>query len=236
MRLDARRRHEFAQSPALYTRVPPSHLPAPDHSPAIPHPTALAAAELTALALRLAGEGMPLVDVVDALHRRCQTRRRTYREDVLGNLATWWSLGDPADWMAHGWDDCTTAIGLPGGDEGRLLQVEPVIHHVDERQPVSSHTVDHGTSSNRHRTARTDHLPADGSHSFALVGRSGWAAPLDAASLPPTVAHRLGPVVLRVTGPSRGRCGTRPPFRVPGQDVRPPRRGPASRGPCRSRC
>ncbi|WP_431976014.1 ADP-ribosylglycohydrolase family protein [Micromonospora haikouensis] len=74
------------------------------------HPTALAASELTALAVRLAAEGMPLTDVVDALHRRCRTRQGTYRQDVLGNLATWWCLDDPTQWMTFGWTDCAAAI------------------------------------------------------------------------------------------------------------------------------
>ncbi|MEU6073877.1 hypothetical protein [Micromonospora sp. NPDC047074] len=40
VRLDVRRRHDAAQGRALYTRTPPSNLPAPDHSPALPPPTA----------------------------------------------------------------------------------------------------------------------------------------------------------------------------------------------------
>ncbi|WP_328384244.1 ADP-ribosylglycohydrolase family protein (plasmid) [Micromonospora zamorensis] len=74
------------------------------------HPTALAAAELTALAVRLAAEGATPLDIVDALHKRCQTRRTVYRADVLGTLATWWAFDQPAEWIAFGWDECKTAV------------------------------------------------------------------------------------------------------------------------------
>ncbi|MCX5070916.1 ADP-ribosylglycohydrolase family protein [Micromonospora lupini] len=74
------------------------------------HPTALAASELTALAVRLAAEGITALDVVDALHKRCQTRRTVYREDVLGDLASWLDPGRQSNWIAFGWDECREAI------------------------------------------------------------------------------------------------------------------------------
>ncbi len=44
-------------------------------------------------------------------------------------------------------------IGLSSADERRLSQVEPVVHHVNEDQPVRSCTLDHLTSPSSHRAA-----------------------------------------------------------------------------------
>lgn len=97
------------------------------------HPTALAASELTALAIRLAAEGMAIRDVVDALHKRCSSRRTAYREDVLGGLASWWALDEPARWIAYGWDECAAAIQRLMWAEGYADDGGDACAHLDRR-------------------------------------------------------------------------------------------------------
>ena len=80
------------------------------------HPTGLAAAELTAYAVRLlVRDGATLADLPAALRERCGSQRHVYRADWLGEL--WQVPGaaaafiDTADeFIALGWDECLTVL------------------------------------------------------------------------------------------------------------------------------
>ncbi len=75
------------------------------------HPTALAAAELTAYAVRvLAREEASLRELPARLRQRCEEQRTVYRDDWLDDL--WERPGSttPDDFVARGWDECRLAI------------------------------------------------------------------------------------------------------------------------------
>lgn len=89
------------------------------------HPTALVAAELTALAVRALRDGADVAEVPDLLRDRCGEQRGVYREAWLGDL--WQRAGDasPQDYARRGWDECRAALDVlaarlaapdPGGD------------------------------------------------------------------------------------------------------------------------
>lgn len=74
------------------------------------HPTGLAAAELTAYAVRLLRDGAALADLPELLREHCTSQRRRYHHDWLGDL---WSLAGASTaeaFMTVGWDECATAI------------------------------------------------------------------------------------------------------------------------------
>jgi ADP-ribosylglycohydrolase len=74
------------------------------------HPTALAASELTAYAVRLLREDARPGELPDALRARCVEQRTVYREDWLGEL---WRRSDavsPARFIARGWNECLAAL------------------------------------------------------------------------------------------------------------------------------
>jgi len=74
------------------------------------HPTALAASELTMLAVRWLLDGTPLADLAPRLRARCAEQRTVYRADWLGDL--WHHSHAPSrdDWTARGWDECAAAL------------------------------------------------------------------------------------------------------------------------------
>lgn len=75
------------------------------------HPTGLAAAELTAYAVRvLARDGATLAELPALLRRRCVEQHFVYRDDWLGDL--WERPGEttPDDFIARGWDECVAAL------------------------------------------------------------------------------------------------------------------------------
>ncbi|WP_155372005.1 ADP-ribosylglycohydrolase family protein [Catellatospora vulcania] len=76
------------------------------------HPTGLAAAELTALAVRLPRDGLDLADVPGALRDRCADQRTVYREDWLGDLWQRPGVVTPEEFIARGWDECADALDL----------------------------------------------------------------------------------------------------------------------------
>lgn len=93
------------------------------------HPTALAASELTAYAVRLLREGTPLDGVPAQLRARCHEQRPVYRHDWLGDLWRKAGADGPDEFIARGWDECLTvldrldtALARPddGGDPCRL--------------------------------------------------------------------------------------------------------------------
>ncbi|ASW53928.1 ADP-ribosylglycohydrolase family protein [Plantactinospora sp. KBS50] len=87
------------------------------------HPTALAASELTAYAVRLVRDGAAPADLPALLRARAAAQRRVYRYDWLGDLWQRPGLTDPADFIERGWVDCLAALdrldaALAGPDDG----------------------------------------------------------------------------------------------------------------------
>ncbi|GAA4736137.1 hypothetical protein Prum_097120 [Phytohabitans rumicis] len=96
------------------------------------HPTALAASELTAYAIRLLRDGAEPAALPALLRARCHDQRATYRGEWLDDL---WQrsdaagVTDPAGFIGRGWDECLDALdrldlalGLPddGDDACRI--------------------------------------------------------------------------------------------------------------------
>ncbi|GAA5200161.1 ADP-ribosylglycohydrolase family protein [Rugosimonospora acidiphila] len=93
------------------------------------HPTALAASELTAYAVRVLREGAALHEVSGLLRARCHDQRLVYRLDWLGSLWQQPGLDGPDEFISRGWDECLAALDLLdaalaapdyGGDPCRL--------------------------------------------------------------------------------------------------------------------
>ncbi|WP_308167265.1 ADP-ribosylglycohydrolase family protein [Catellatospora tritici] len=83
------------------------------------HPTALAASELTALAVRLLRDGTPLADLPEALRDHCADQRTVYRWEWLGDLWERPGATTPEDFVARGWDECATAVDVLIRQAGR---------------------------------------------------------------------------------------------------------------------
>lgn len=86
------------------------------------HPTGLAAAELTALAVRLLRDGATLAELPGLLRDRCAEQRTVYRADWLGDLWERPGMVSPREFIARGWDECAevldrliAALGRPDG-------------------------------------------------------------------------------------------------------------------------
>ncbi|SFD06976.1 ADP-ribosylglycohydrolase [Streptomyces aidingensis] len=84
------------------------------------HPTALAASDLTAHAVRLLAEGCPPGGLPAALRAYAGDNRTVYHERWLGGLWQRPALGaTPEEFIASGWDECLAALdrleaALPG--------------------------------------------------------------------------------------------------------------------------
>ncbi|WP_326560561.1 ADP-ribosylglycohydrolase family protein [Micromonospora sp. NBC_01796] len=74
------------------------------------HPTGLAASELTAYAVRVLRDGAALAEVPGLLRQRAIGQRIVYRGDWLGDLWQRPGVGDPAEFIALGWDECLGAL------------------------------------------------------------------------------------------------------------------------------
>ncbi|MBV6696406.1 ADP-ribosylglycohydrolase family protein [Kitasatospora aureofaciens] len=70
------------------------------------HPTALAASDLTAYAVRKLAEGLPPAGLPAVLRAYALASRNRYDEFWLGDLADRWYGRSPQDVIARGWDDC----------------------------------------------------------------------------------------------------------------------------------
>jgi ADP-ribosylglycohydrolase len=74
------------------------------------HPTALAASELTAYAVRLLRDGAGLASLPTALRARCHEQRTTYRDEWLDTLWQQPGIPTPADYISRGWDECLDVL------------------------------------------------------------------------------------------------------------------------------
>lgn len=74
------------------------------------HPTALAASELTAYAVRVLRDGAAPADLPGLLRRRAIGQRTVYRDDWLGGLWQRPGVRGPAEFIARGWDECLDAL------------------------------------------------------------------------------------------------------------------------------
>ncbi len=76
------------------------------------HPTALAASELTAYAVRVLRDGADLTEVPGLLRQRCHDQRTNYRHEWLGPLWQRPGMDDPGQFIARGWDECLAVLDL----------------------------------------------------------------------------------------------------------------------------
>ncbi|MET0415619.1 MAG: ADP-ribosylglycohydrolase family protein [Actinoplanes sp.] len=74
------------------------------------HPTGLAASELTAYAVRWLSDGLAPGDLLGALRERCDSQRKLYREEWLGDLWQRPGATSPSDFIARGWDETAAAL------------------------------------------------------------------------------------------------------------------------------
>lgn len=74
------------------------------------HPTALAASELTALAVHRLRTGTAPAELPSVLRDRCRAERSVYRADWLGDLWQRPAMTSPAEFIARGWDECLDAL------------------------------------------------------------------------------------------------------------------------------
>lgn len=74
------------------------------------HPTALAASELTAYAVRVLRDGAALADLPALLRERAVAQRTVYRHEWLGELWQRPGVDDPVTFIARGWDECMVAL------------------------------------------------------------------------------------------------------------------------------
>ncbi|MFF9645982.1 ADP-ribosylglycohydrolase family protein [Kitasatospora aureofaciens] len=74
------------------------------------HPTALAASDLTAYAVRKLAEGVPPAGLPAVLRAYALASRERYDEFWLGNLAARWYGASPQAVLARGWDDCLKVL------------------------------------------------------------------------------------------------------------------------------
>jgi ADP-ribosylglycohydrolase len=93
------------------------------------HPTALAASELTAVAVRLLRTGTPLAALPLLLREHCHRQRTVYRDEWLGPLWQRPGVDSPTAFISRGWDECLAvldrldaalAVGDDGGDACRI--------------------------------------------------------------------------------------------------------------------
>jgi ADP-ribosylglycohydrolase len=74
------------------------------------HPTGLAAAELTALAVRLLRDGTELSRLPVMLRDHCVEQREVYHGDWLGDLWERSHVDSPNAYIARGWDECRESM------------------------------------------------------------------------------------------------------------------------------
>ncbi len=86
------------------------------------HPTGLAASDLTAFSVYWLSAGLPIKDLPAALRDRCDTQRRVYHDEWLGDLWKRPGATDPEAFIARGWDECRAAFD---GLEDALRHIGP---------------------------------------------------------------------------------------------------------------
>jgi ADP-ribosylglycohydrolase len=74
------------------------------------HPTALAASELTAVAVWRLREGTEPTDLPAVLRDWCRSQRHTYHEDWLADLWQRPGVTSQTEFIARGWDECLSAL------------------------------------------------------------------------------------------------------------------------------
>lgn len=96
LKLDVTTRAKIAQFQAAYTHG---------------HPTALAAADLTAFVIADLAEGGSIISLPKRVRAYAESQREIYHTDWLGNL---WEraivMTTPQQYIAHGWHECLAAL------------------------------------------------------------------------------------------------------------------------------
>ncbi|SNY63536.1 ADP-ribosylglycohydrolase family protein [Paractinoplanes atraurantiacus] len=78
------------------------------------HPTGLTSSELTAYGVRWLADGMAPGDLLGALRERCDSQRKVYHEEWLGDLWQQPGVGSPEEFIARGWDETAAALDRVG--------------------------------------------------------------------------------------------------------------------------
>ncbi|MFF4525948.1 ADP-ribosylglycohydrolase family protein [Streptomyces bluensis] len=74
------------------------------------HPTALAAADLTAHAVRLLAQGVEPLGLADRLRSYVHENRSRYHTRWLGDLWRYGQAASPESFISRGWDECLDAL------------------------------------------------------------------------------------------------------------------------------
>ena len=74
------------------------------------HPTALAASELTAYAVRVLRDGADLASLPALLRSRADQQRSIYRQQWLGTLWQQPGVSTPTEYIRRGWDECLEVL------------------------------------------------------------------------------------------------------------------------------
>lgn len=89
------------------------------------HPTALAAADLTAMAVSFLASGHPAPDLPGWLYQYAESQREVYHADWLGPLWEQPGATTPEEFIARGWEECLA-----------------VLHRLDQALATHDRTVD----------------------------------------------------------------------------------------------
>ena len=97
------------------------------------HPTGLAAAELTAFAVRWAARGDDPDGLIRALRGRCVGQREIYHSAWLGDLWERAQAPSPQAFISRGWDECDEALArAQAAVDGEVsLEDDPCVHAGD---------------------------------------------------------------------------------------------------------
>jgi ADP-ribosylglycohydrolase len=74
------------------------------------HPTALAAADLTAMTVSYLAGGHPTEDLPVWLHRYAESQRQVYHAEWLGSLWERQGSTSPQEFIARGWEECLVVL------------------------------------------------------------------------------------------------------------------------------
>ncbi|MEO1052635.1 MAG: ADP-ribosylglycohydrolase family protein [Bacteroidota bacterium] len=85
------------------------------------HPTALAASDLTAIAILRMMEGISPESLLNELEAYCHSQMNVYHEDVLGDVWVRPGVMTPEDFISRGWQECLDVlkrleVGIKKGD------------------------------------------------------------------------------------------------------------------------
>jgi ADP-ribosylglycohydrolase len=75
------------------------------------HPTALAAADITAMTVYYLASNHPMADLLTWLRAYAESQRHIYHDDWLGSLWERPGITSPEEFISRGWEDCLFVLG-----------------------------------------------------------------------------------------------------------------------------